>query len=132
MWYDATQLRESVGGGEPSSLGNQSVPHSHGQSPYISPHVGQATRAPWTSLDAATHMSDNVSSDTGRKSPGHPTQPSPPYAVRYTDPQLAQMPPPGLSHQQSDLAFQPSVAAANGQFPFPSQDRGYMGYANMP
>lgn len=107
--------------------------HSHGQSPYISPQVAQATRVPWTSLDAATHVSDTVASDASRKSPGHPTQPSPPYGVRYTDPQLGQMPPPSLSHQQSDLGFQPSVAASNGHYAFASQDsRGYMGYGNMP
>lgn len=78
-------------------------------------------------------MSDGVPSDVNRKSPGHPAQPSPPYGVRYADPQLAHMPPPALSHQQSDHAFQSGVPASNGQFSFQSQDgRGYMGYGNLP
>lgn len=127
MWYDTNQRREN--GGDSATLGSQSLPNSHGHSPYISPQIHQA-RAPWTSLDAATHMADN--GDVNRKSPGHPTQPSPPYGVRYADPQLGQMPPPALAHQ-SDLAFQQGVPSSNGQFSFQSQDgRAYMGYGNMP
>lgn len=128
MWYDANcQRRESSGGTDPVSVGNP-VPHSHGPSPYFSPQT--TTRVPWTALEATgSHLSDSVPSEINKQSPGHKTQPSPPYGVRYSEPQLSQIPQSSLTHPQSDVSFQHGLAPTSGQFSFQSPDgRGYMGY----
>lgn len=113
-------------------MGGLLLSQAHGQSSSIAPPM--TTRAPWTSLGAGVgRMGDGVSGEGARQSPGHEAQLSPPYGVRYTDPQLAQVASDTNPHQHPEVGFQHGLATANGQFPFQSQDssRSYMGYGNL-